>query len=80
MTCLGHPEGRFLPEIYHFSKGTSDLDILRRAYEAMERASDEGFPLGTPYKALILASIVGKEMGLASERPTIAGVFIRCLD
>ena len=91
MTCLGHPEehpeGRFLPETYHFSKGTSDLDILRRAYETMEQVlqqewaqRDEGLPLESPYEALILASIVEKETGLASERPTIAGVFIRRLN
>lgn len=91
MTRLGHPEehpeGRFLPETYHFSKGTSDLDILRRAYAAMERVlkeewaqRDEGLPLENPYEALILASIVEKEAGLASERPIIAGVFIRRLN
>ncbi len=95
MTRLGHPEehpeehpeGRFLPETYHFSKGASDLDILRRAYETMEQVlqeewaqRDEGLPLESPYEALILASIVEKETGLAAERPTIAGVFIRRLD
>jgi len=91
MTRLGHPEehpeGRFLPETYHFSKGTSDLDILRRAYETLEQVlqqewaqRDEGLPLESPYEALILASIVEKETSLASERPTIAGVFIRRLN
>jgi len=90
MTRLGHPEehpeGRFLPETYHFSKGTSDLDLLRRAYAAMEQVlqqewgqRDEGLPLKSPYEALILASIVEKETGLAVERPIIAGVFIRRL-
>jgi len=81
-----HPEGRFLPETYYFSKGASDLDILRRAYETMERVlqeewerRDAGLPLANPYAALILASIVEKETGLAAERPTIAGVFIRRL-
>jgi len=91
MTRLGHPEahpeGRFLPETYFFSKGTSDLDILRRAYETMERVlkeewtqRDEGLPLKSPDEALILASIVEKEAGLASERPIIADVFIRRLN
>lgn len=91
MTSLGHPEehpeGRFLPETYHFSKGASDLDLLRRAYEAMKRVlreewgkRDEGLPLEDPYQALILASIVEKETGRAAERPIIAGVFIRRLD
>jgi len=81
-----HPEGRFLPDTWHFPKGMSDVDFLRRAYIAMQnylaqewetRALD--LPLKTPYEALILASIVEKETGLASERPAIAGVFIRRL-
>ena len=90
MTSLGHPdehpEGRFFPDTYHFAKGASDLDVLRRAYETMERVlgeewegRDEELPLESPYDALILASIVEKETGRASERSTIAGVFIRRL-
>ncbi len=82
-----HPEGRFLPDTYHFPKGTTDLAFLRRAHEAMERLlSDEwskreqGLPLKTPYEALILASIVEKETGLPEERPEIAGVFTRRLN
>jgi UPF0755 protein len=91
MASLGHPgehpEGRFFPDTYHFSKGTSDLDILRRSFETMEKVlaeewkkREEGLPLETSYEALILASIVEKETGLASERPTIAGVFVRRLN
>jgi UPF0755 protein len=90
MTSLGHPdehpEGRFFPDTYHFVKGTSDLDILRRAYETMEQVlreeweqRDEGLPWESPYKALILASIVEKETAVASERPAVAGVFVRRL-
>ena len=80
------PEGRFLPETYAWVKGDSDLDILRRAHEAMrttlgrlwpQRAPD--LPLTSPYEALILASIVEKETGLPSERARIAGVFVRRL-
>jgi UPF0755 protein len=47
------------------------------AYEWQRRAED--LPFNTPYQALILASIVEKETGLESERPEIAGVFIRRL-
>ncbi|AKH19627.1 endolytic transglycosylase MltG [Sedimenticola thiotaurini] len=90
MTRLGspdmHPEGRFLPDTYHFPKGTTDLDFLKRAKVAMEQllerewaAREEGLPLKTPDEALILASIVEKETGHAAERPEIAGVFIRRL-
>ncbi len=91
MTRLGyqdeHPEGRFLPDTYHFPKGLSDVAFLKRAYEAMAQALTEewegravGLPLQTPYDALILASIVEKETGLASERQAIAGVFVRRLE
>jgi UPF0755 protein len=82
-----HPEGRFFPDTYNFTKGTTDLDILRRAYERMEQVlaqeweqRREDLPLATPEEAVILASIVEKETGLASERPAIAGVFIRRLE
>ena len=81
-----HPEGRFLPETYHFPRGFSDLDFLRRAYADMDdflhnawnnRQAD--LPLASPYEALILASIVEKETGVAEERARIAGVFVRRL-
>ncbi|MCB1858947.1 MAG: endolytic transglycosylase MltG [Gammaproteobacteria bacterium] len=81
-----HPEGRFLPDTYHFPKGTTDVAFLQRAYESMARAlnrkwseRDQDLPLSSAYEALILASIVEKETALASERPQIAGVFIHRL-
>ena len=90
MAALGfpeqHPEGRFLPETYIYQRGDSDLDVLKRAHAAMEkelaaawatRADD--LPLASPYELLTLASIIEKETGLASERPQIAGVFMRRL-
>ncbi len=91
MEALGHqgehPEGRFLPETYMYSRGDSDLDLLRRAYSANERAlaaaweqRDPDTQLETPYEMLILASIVEKETGIASERPQIAGLFERRLE
>ncbi|MCU0833107.1 MAG: endolytic transglycosylase MltG [Chromatiaceae bacterium] len=81
-----HPEGRFFPDTYHFTRGSSDLDILKRAHAAMERvlaeewgARADGLPIASPEEALILASIVEKETGLAAERAQIAGVFVRRL-
>jgi UPF0755 protein len=81
-----HPEGRFLPDTYHFPRGTSDQDFLERALRAMDRALAEeweqrasNLPLDTPEQALILASIVEKETALAEERAEIAGVFLRRL-
>lgn len=81
-----HPEGRFLPETYLYQRGDSDLDLMARAHRAMERALAEAWagrtpdlPLQTPEQALVLASIVEKETALASERPRIAGVFVRRL-
>ena len=81
-----HPEGLFLPETYHFPRGTTDRDILRQAYELMQQVLEEEWqakgdtPVKTPYEALILASIVEKETARADERPRIAGVFARRLD
>ncbi len=79
-----HPEGRFLPETYAWVRGDSDLDVLRRAYQAMDKALDaawtsrvEGLPLNSKGEVLALASIIEKETGIAEERPAIAGVFVR---
>jgi len=79
-------EGAFLPETYLFARGESDRDILTRAHEALQEHLKEawkgrqvGLPLATPYELLTLASIVERETALASERPLIAGVFIRRL-
>ena len=81
-----HPEGWFLPDTYHFPQNTTDVDFLNRSLNAMRQALDVAWaqrqpnlPIKTPYEALILASIVEKETGLASERPHIAGVFTRRL-
>lgn len=77
-----HPEGRFFPSTYTYAKGSSDLALLRRAMQEMDqrlaaawarRAPDS--PLRTPDEALILASIVEKETGRASDRGQISGVF-----
>ena len=81
-----HPEGRFFPDTYTYSKGSSDLAVLRRAARAMDRRLDAAWalrdpatPLKTPEQALILASIVEKETGKPADRPQIGGVFVNRL-
>jgi UPF0755 protein len=79
-------EGWFFPDSYRYVRGDSDWQLLQRAYKAMARqlqeewaARDDGLPYETPYEALIMASIIEKETGLAEERGQIAGVFVRRL-
>ena len=78
-----HPEGRFFPDTYRFAAGTTDRELFVLAYRKMSEALDAAWsrrapnlPLTDAYEALILASIVEKETGRASERPRIAGVFV----
>ncbi len=81
-----HPEGLFFPDTYHFSAGTSDLTILRHAYEKMQlvlarawETRDSNLPVKTKYQGLILASIVEKETGDPTEREMVAAVFVNRL-
>ena len=80
------PEGRFYPDTYAYSKGSSDIAVLKRAYRAMqkrladawlERAPDT--PLRNAEDALVLASIVEKETGAPTDRGRVAGVFVNRL-
>ena len=90
MAALGAPgvapEGRFHPDTYAYSKGSSDIAVLKRAYHAMqkridavwqERAADT--PLRNADDALVLASIVEKETGAPADRGRVAGVFVNRL-
>jgi UPF0755 protein len=77
-----HPEGRFFPDTYTFSKGSSDTAVLRRAMRAMDKQLAAAWaernpkvPLQTPEQALILASIIEKETGKISDQPEISAVF-----
>ena len=86
MAALGAPgqpgEGRFFPDTYAYSRGVSDITVLRRAYRAMQqhladawaqRAADT--PLKTPDEALTLASVIEKETAQAADRGLVAAVF-----
>ena len=80
------PEGRFHPDTYSYSKGSTDLAVLKRAYVAMKKRIDAAWlehapdsPLKSADEALTLASIVEKETGTASDRGRVAGVFVNRL-
>ncbi len=80
------PEGWFLPDTYHYPRGTTDMEFLRRALHAMQKHLDlewsqraADLPYRDTYQALIMASIVEKETAAPAERPQIAGVFVRRL-
>jgi len=90
MASLGRPgvapEGRFFPDTYTYSKGSSDTKVLQRALRAMDAHLDAAWaqrrpdlPLKTPDDALTLASIVEKETGRVDDRARIAGVFVNRL-
>ncbi|HEX6549143.1 MAG TPA: endolytic transglycosylase MltG [Gammaproteobacteria bacterium] len=91
MTRLGHagqnPEGMFYPDTYNFSRGTTDVEFLQRAYQNMQRQLDaawtaraSGLPYKSSYDALIMASVIEKETAQSAERLQIAGVFVRRLE
>ncbi|MEL7489448.1 MAG: endolytic transglycosylase MltG [Pseudomonadota bacterium] len=83
---LAPNEGELLPETYALTRGESRDDIIRRMIKAQDETIDalwDGraleLPISTPEEAIILASIVERETGLAAERPRIAAVFINRL-
>lgn len=75
-------EGSLLPESYRYSYGDSRASLIARMQKAMRdkinetwAAREGGLPIATPSEAVVLASIVEKETGIAGERARIAGVF-----
>ena len=86
---LNYPgdEGIFLPDTYVFDPDEPDLNIYRKAALGMQKQliqiweqKEGNLPLKTPYELLILASIVEKETGRASDRNLVAAVFINRLN
>lgn len=79
-------EGTLLPETYHVTRGTSRQELLDRMAQDQQDLLDElwpnraeNLPFETREEAIILASIVEKETGVASERPEVAAVFVNRL-
>lgn len=78
-----YPEGWLYPDTYNYTAGTTDILLLKRAYERMKTSVDEiwgnrekNLPYKTPYEMIIMASIIEKETALDSERDKVASVFI----
>ena len=80
-------EGEILPETYNFNKGETRNGIIEKARLEMKKVLENAFlernkdiPLKSEKELLILASIVEKETGVASERTKVASVFINRLN
>lgn len=79
-------DGTLLPETYQFSFGDtkqSIVDRMRAAHDEMVEqlwpGRQQGLPFDTIDEAVILASIVERETGVAGERSRVAGVFVNRL-
>ncbi|MFT8258294.1 MAG: endolytic transglycosylase MltG [Candidatus Symbiodolus clandestinus] len=79
-------EGWLFPDTYSYTAGTTDVELLRRAYQRMQQqlmvawnGRRSQLPIHSPYELLILASLIEKETAIADERPVVASVFINRL-
>ena len=79
-------EGLLLPETYNVRFGTRLSEFVTRMHQDMQRYLSQTWqdrqgmlPIHSEYEALILASIIEKETGVASERSHIASVFVNRL-
>ncbi|MDX1668199.1 MAG: endolytic transglycosylase MltG, partial [Limnobacter sp.] len=80
-------EGWLFPDTYRYAPGSNLSELLARAIRLQREELNKAWgnrsrdlPLNSPYEALILASIIEKETGIASDRPTIASVFVNRLN
>ncbi|CAH0990127.1 Endolytic murein transglycosylase [Sinobacterium norvegicum] len=79
-------EGLIFPDSYAFTRGQTDREIIAVAAARLQtvlqqqwQQRQKNLPYKTPYEALVMASIVERETGVARERGEIAGVFVRRL-
>ncbi len=79
-------EGVLLPDTYMVHRGDTREEVIARMIRAQRDLMEElwpnrqdGLPFDTPEEALILASVVEKETGIAEERPQVAAVFVNRL-
>ncbi|WON78357.1 endolytic transglycosylase MltG [Serratia sp. UGAL515B_01] len=79
-------EGRFYPDTYLYTAGTTDLALLKRSHVRMEKIlqdvwnkRDTSLPYKTAEELLIMASIIEKETAVPEERTKVASVFINRL-
>jgi UPF0755 protein len=80
-------EGSLLPETYHYARGDRRAELIARMGRSLDEILSElwpgrapGLPIATPEEAVVLASIVEKETGVAGERPLVASVFVNRLN
>lgn len=90
MARLGYPhlspEGQFYPDTYFFTRGVSDVTLLKHAFTRMQQKFSAAWagrasllPYQSAFEALIAASLIEKEAYLDKERPVIAGVLVNRL-
>ena len=79
-------EGHFYPDTYLYTAQTTDIALLKRAWQRMDKSLDtawqskaDGLPYKKPTDLLTMASIIEKETGLPDERAKVASVFINRL-
>jgi UPF0755 protein len=75
-------EGIFFPSTYFFEPGIEDTQIYKLAHKAMKNKTteiwkrrDPDIPIKNEQELIILASLIEKETGTASDRSMISGVF-----
>jgi UPF0755 protein len=79
-------EGTLAPDTYFVQRGQTRADVVKRMSESQAATLAEAWekrapdlPLRSPEEVLVLASIVEKETGVATERPRVASVFVNRL-